>query len=739
MDVFGIVQTIIFRNTTNGYSVLSVLPDNEKRPISAVGILPLLDVGDHVRLQGEFAMHARFGQQFQVTEYERIAPSTAAAMEAYLSSGVVRGVGKHTAKAIVAQFGIDTLYVMEHTPERLIEVAGIGKKKAAMITESFCENNTMRNILLALEPYGITVNQAYRMFKVYGELSLAKVQENPYQLIEDIDGIGFLTADRIARNVAGFETDSLARLVAGIRYTLQRARDEQGDMYLPRSILLEQSARLLGADPVLLNDTVDWMLSGGELTADMSEDLSDAVYLPYLAKIEDHIARRLVRLSVAPPQRIWDVRKMEHQLGLELSAEQRETVLTALNSGLLIITGGPGTGKTTIIRFIATAFAQEGLEVALAAPTGRAAKRMNEATGFEASTIHRLLEFIPGEGFLRNRENPLGCDMLIVDEMSMVDAPLFHSLLQAISPSTQLILVGDSDQLPPVGCGQVLLDMIHSDYLPVRHLSEIFRQAQKSMIVKNAHRINHGERPDLSSVSDDFQFEESASADRIRARIGTLILNERSRLKSEEPLMDVQVLVPMKSGPLGTVELNKYLQQVLNPANPYKSEFTYGETVYREGDKVMQIKNDYKMEWKKQDAFGSYTEGIGVFNGDLGTIWRLDTEFRTATVIMDDGRVCTYDFKGFDCLDHAYCITIHKSQGSEFSTVLLPLLSGPPMLLTRNLLYTAVTRAKKLVYCIGRKDSFHRMVANAQRNERRTLLSLRIRTYASLQDLTVHP
>lgn len=739
MEVFGIVQTIIFRNTTNGYSVLSVLPDDEKRPISVVGILPLLDVGDHVRLQGEFVLHARFGQQFQATEYERIAPSTSAAMEAYLSSGVVRGVGKHTAKAIVAHFGIDTLYVMEHTPERLIEVAGIGKKKAAMITESFRENNTMRNILLALEPYGITVNQAYRMFKVYGEMSLAKVQENPYQLIEDIDGIGFLTADRIAQNVSGFETDSLARLVAGIRYTLQRSRDEQGDMFLPRNKLLEQSTKLLGADPEILNDTVDWMLSGGELTSEPLEDHIEAIYLPYLAKMEDQIARRLLRLSVAPPQRIWDIRQLENRLGLELSAEQHETILAALNSGLMIITGGPGTGKTTIIRFIATAFAQEGMEVALTAPTGRAAKRMNEATGFEASTIHRLLEFIPGEGFLRNRDNPLCCDVLIVDEMSMVDAPLFHSLLQALSPSTQLILVGDSDQLPPVGCGRVLLDMIRSDRLPVRHLNEIFRQAQQSMIVRNAHRINHGLRPDFSSVSDDFQFEESLSADRIRTRIGALILNERNRLMSEEPLMDVQVLVPMKSGPLGTVELNKYLQQVLNPVSPYKSEFTCGETVYREGDKVMQIKNDYKMEWKKQDAFGSYTEGIGVFNGDLGTIWRLDTELRVATVIFDDGRICSYDFKGFDCLEHAYCITIHKSQGSEFSTVLLPLLSGPPMLLTRNLLYTAVTRAKKLVYCIGRQDSFLRMVANVQRNDRNTLLSSRIQAYASLQDLTILP
>lgn len=729
MIVEGIVQSIIFRNSNNGYTVLSVQTDEKKRTVTAVGVLPLLDVGDHVRLEGESSYHARFGEQFSVKRFERLAPSTTMQLEAYLSSGVVKGVGKAMAKTIVSHFGMETLMILEHEPHRLTEIRGIGEKKAAMISESFRENTQMRDVLLALEPYGVTVGQAYRMVKTYGDLCLAKIQENPYQLIEDIDGIGFLTADKIAQNVSGFETNSLARLMAGVRYALQHARDERGDMFLPYSDLLEQATQLLGADREMLEDTIDWMVEGGELILENVEEVQ-AVYLPYLAKMETYIAKKLLALCKKPTPQVWDLDGIEEKLNLTLSSEQRKAVKMALESGILIITGGPGTGKTTIIRLIANAMQQQGFDFALAAPTGRAAKRMNEATEFPASTLHRLLEYVPGEGFLRNQENPLLYDMLIVDEMSMVDAPLFYALLKALSSDTRLILVGDSDQLPPVGCGSVLLDAISSEQIPVCHLNEIFRQAQQSMIVQNAHRINRGERPILRQSESDFCFEEIGQTDLILRRLTQLVLHEQEKLMTTEPLMDVQVLVPMKSGPLGVVALNQHLQSVLNPQSSIKAEYAYGEHIYRVGDKIMQIKNDYRKEWRKRQAFGSFAEGSGVFNGDFGTIVAMDLSMKNATIVFDDGRIADYDFKEFDSIDHAYCITIHKSQGSEFSTVILPFFGGPPMLLTRNLLYTAVTRAKRMVYGIGRSETMLRMVANDRKNERNTGLKQRLIAYA---------
>lgn len=731
MELTGVIQNIIYRNASNGYTVLSVMPDQGKMPITAVGKMPLLDVGDSVSLDGAYTFNARFGQQFAVNSYSRVAPSTESSIIAYLSSGAVRGVGPSLAKAIVAQFGLDTLQVLEHTPDALLEVPGIGVKKAAMILGSYRENAQMRNVLLALEPYGVTVNQAHRMVQIYGDLCLAKIQENPYQLIDDIDGIGFLTADRIAQNVAGFETDSLARLQAGIRYALERAKEERGDMFLARKALLAEAQRLLGADPNMLDEALDWMIGGGDLIS-QSVGETDAIFLPYLAKMEDYIAKRLLQLREAPAYQTWDLASIENELHLELSDQQRDAVLSALNAGLLIITGGPGTGKTTIIRFIAHAFSEAGYSVSLAAPTGRAAKRMSEATGFDASTIHRLLEYIPGEGFIRNLENPLLCDMLIVDEMSMVDAPLMYALLKATTAGTRLILVGDSDQLPPVGCGSVLLDALRSNLIPTCKLTEIFRQAQQSRIVRNAHLVNHGRMPILALDHSDFLFEEISAPDRIVRRLTELVKDQRDRLQTDEPLMDVQVLVPMKTGPLGVVALNQHLQAVLNPPAHTKQEHSYGETLFREGDKIMQIKNDYKIEWRKREKNGSYTEGLGVFNGDLGTLVALDNDLRTGTVAFDDGRICTYEYTKFDELDLAYCITIHKSQGSEFKTVLLPLAGGPPMLLTRNLLYTAITRAKKLVYCIGRSDTISRMVYNAQKNERNTSLAVRLVEYEKL-------
>ena len=732
MELNGTVKSIIFRNATNGYTVLSLLSNDEKTVTTCVGTLPLLNPGDTVIMTGEPSYHARFGSQFKVASYERKAPSSETSIIKYLESGIVRGVGPSMARAIVSTFGLETLNVLENEPERLTEVPGIGKKKAKMISDSFREKKLFRDVLISLEPYGVTVGQAYKMMQTYGELCLAKVQENPYQLIDDIDGIGFLTADKIATHVSGFEQDSLARLMAGTRYCLQQARDERGDMFLPRDLLLQRASALLGASVEQIEETVDWMISGEDLLTAQVNDV-EAVYLPYLLKIEDYTAKKLLLLNESPTRELWDLQKWQSRTGLELSQEQQKAVLLALNNGVSIITGGPGTGKTTIIRCINDAMQEKGLTAELAAPTGRAAKRMTEATGTEARTIHRLLEYIPGEGFQRNRDNPLLADAVIIDEMSMVDAPLMYALLQAISKGTRLILVGDRDQLPPVGCGNVFSDALTSGCLPSCRLTEIFRQAQRSAIVRNAHLINQGRMPVLADQDSDFIFEEIPNIDRIRSRLTELVLKEKESLGTSDPLLDVQVLVPMKTTAIGVSELNRLLQSVLNPPFHLKTEHISGATVFREGDKIMQIRNNYKIEWRKNGSFGQFEEGVGVFNGDFGTIIRIIPNEKTAVIGFDDGRVAEYAFAQLEEIDLAYCITIHKSQGSEFSTVILPLAGGPVPLLTRNLLYTAVTRAKKLVYCIGRKETVARMVQNAQRTERNTGLRQRLEEYADLR------
>ena len=547
-----------------------------------------------------------------------------------------------------------------------------------------------------------------------------------HSVLDDIDGIGFMTADAIAQRVAGFETNSAARLFAGIKYALQDAKNEYGHTYLPHEKLVLKASGLLNVDPELLIDAVDAMIAEGTLVEQFVGE-QKGVFLPYIARMESAIAQKLNQLSEPPiANPFWDVSQYEHELGLTLSDSQREAVTAALDAGVMIITGGPGTGKTTIIRCITHAFSGMGMTFALAAPTGRAAKRMTEATGTDARTIHRLLEYNPQEGFVRNRENPLVYDLVIVDEMSMVDVPLMHALLNALPRGTRLLLVGDADQLPPVGCGDVLRDCMESGQLPVIRLTEIFRQAAQSRIITNAHRINQGQMPILSEEQSDFIFEEILPPEKILDRVRMLCQRECGKLNTSEPLMDVQVLAPMKKGLLGVENLNRVLQASLNPAAPSKPEHAFGETLFRQGDKIMQIKNDYKVSWYRQDTNGVMQEGTGVFNGDLGTLYRLDAVNRSMQILFDDGRLAEYSFTQSDELDLAYCISIHKSQGSEFPTVLLPLAGGPAMLLNRNLLYTAVTRAKGLVYCLGHRDTVARMVRTVQSRRRYTSLSIRL-------------
>ena len=726
----GTVQSVVYRNAENGYTVLSMVDEQSGQVFNATGVIPLVGVGDLLELSGSEKQHPRFGRQFAVTEYSRIAPSTTGAIVAFLSSGVVKGIGESLAKTIVDKFGDETLKIMENEPQKLLQVRGIGVRKCAAITASFAENRVMREVLLALEPYGVTVGQAYKLYRCYGDLCLAKILEDPYRMIRDIDGIGFVTADRIAQSMAGFETDSLARLRAGLQYALSESSEEYGHTFLPREKLILKASALLGADGERLDETIDWMADSQELTIRQVGEL-EAVFLPYLDRLEDGIAFRLSFLADDVQSRIWDLPRYEKELSLTLSDEQKRAVTEALNSGVMVITGGPGTGKTTIIRFIAYAMDEQGLSVQLAAPTGRAAKRMTEATGFEASTIHRLLEYNPSEGFVRNDQYPLDGDIIIIDEMSMVDVPLMAALLRAIPKGTRLILVGDRDQLPPVGCGDVLCDIIDSGVIPVMRLNEIFRQAQSSLIVTNAHRINDGLQPVLDRSDSDFVFESMLHQDSVLDRVVELCRTRMELLGTSDPLMDVQVLVPMKKGILGVGNLNKRLQAALNPPSPAKRECVYGDTVFREGDKIMQVKNNYKVEWEKRLPNSAVIEGSGAFNGDLGTLMGVDFEARKLSILFDDDRACVYDFVQAEELDLAYCISIHKSQGSEYNTVLLPLSGGPPQLLTRNLLYTAVTRAKKLVYCLGSADIIRRMVNTTFSRRRYTSLAQRLKETAN--------
>lgn len=716
MELTGTVKAIIYRSEDTGFTVLE-LTDETGEDMTAIGEMPLAGVGERVELTGQWTEHKTYGRQFRAETCKTLAPATLTALKNYLASGLIKGVGESTAQAIVQTFGMETLDVLEKEPARLVEVPGIGQIRAQTIGASYGAQLGLRDIMLGLQKYGVTIGQAMKLYKIYGELCLAKIEENPYRLIDDVEGIGFKTADAIARN-GGVEPDAPYRLRAGLKYTLQWARQE-GHTYLPREKLVEVAAGLLQADIAPVERTLTELLLEGQLIQEQLPG-EDGIFLPGMFRTEQDCALRLLRLQ---GQSALDnpffrpkaqIARLEQQLDITLAPAQRQAVELALKAGALVITGGPGTGKTTILRFVITLLEEMGTEYALCAPTGRAAKRMGEATGRDASTIHRLLEYSYGEGgFGRNAENTLLADVVIVDEMSMVDVPLMAALLRALAPGTRLIMVGDSDQLPSVGPGNVLRDMVDSGQIPVVRLTEIFRQSGRSAIVTNAHRINEGQMPILEGL-EDFGFEPMEEQEAVIRRLIALNSGKAAKLGAQEPLQDIQVLAPMKKGPLGVYNLNKRLQEALNPPAHKKKERKYGDVVFREGDKVMQIKNDYRLAWTRSLPHQPPEMGEGVYNGDLGTIMSIDLYEQTLEVLFDDGRSAVYAFSMLEELELAYCISIHKSQGSEFPIVLLPLLGGPPMLLNRNLLYTAVTRARHMVCILGRQSCIQQMVRNNQ-------------------------
>ena len=723
----GAVDGIVYRNSVNGWTVASIRLDGSKGSIAAVGVMPLLSVGQHAIFDGDLTEHATYGRQIRVSSYEATRPQTRSGVEKFLASGLVKGVRAATAKQIVDYFGARALDVLESEPERLTEVPGIGRKKAAMIARSFAEQNGLRGALIFLQEYGLLPNMAMKVYRAYGDMTERVVKENPYRLADEIQGVGFRTADEIAMKL-GFGRESEFRIRSGIKYALSEAAEGMGHMYLPRPVLEEQACRMLNAEAALVERELKALLLEDQLIGErVGED--DAIYLPRCHRAERDTARAILRLkkSIRPAklsqeQLLSELSEYEASEGVQLCQQQREAVLAAAMEGMCVITGGPGTGKTTSINLIIRVLERLG-DVELCAPTGRAAKRMSEATGRPARTLHRLLEYGgEGMGFQRNDDNPLDADAVIVDEMSMVDIFLMRALMKALRPGTRLILVGDADQLPSVGAGNVLRDLIASEALRVVRLTEIFRQAGESQIVVNAHRINRGEYPVIRARQTDFFLERRESAVQASESVVALVSTRLPNYMGFDALRDIQVMAPMKRGDGGVYSLNALLQAALNPARPEVPQLTRGQTVFRRGDKVMQVRNNYDLTWTRDGE-----DGDGVFNGDIGYIAAVDPRERALTVEFDDGRVAEYDEGLLDDLELAYCMSVHKSQGSEFDAVVLPLVSGPPMLMTRNLLYTAVTRAKRLVVIVGRESCVRQMVDNNRILHRYSALDRRLK------------
>lgn len=737
----GYIQHIIYRNAANGYTVLELLSGEDE--ITCVGFFKTTDQGETIEAEGNFTSHPVYGEQFKIEHYRIVPPDDIQSIERYLGSGAVKGVGEALAARIVKHFGTDTYRVIEEEPERLAEVKGISERKAREIAVTVYEKRDAREAMTFLQKYGISNTLAIRIYESYGSGLYGVLKENPYQLAEDIQGIGFRIADEIAARI-GIHTDSDFRIRSGILYTLMLAGGE-GHCYLPQDMLLKKAGELLGLEPDVMEPQLGNLAMDKKLVIKRPADSEEPckVYASNYYYAELNCAKMLHDLNISidgemlPAEEkdiLARIDQIEEELGIELDELQKKSVRESVTNGIFILSGGPGTGKTTTINAIIRYFLSEGMDIYLAAPTGRAAKRMEEATGYESRTIHRMLELngavseeAKAARFERNEENPLEADVIIVDEMSMVDIFLFQALLKAITVGTRLILVGDVNQLPSVGPGQVLQDIMDSGRFPSVVLEKIFRQAGESDIVWNAHRIHAGEELALNNKSRDFFFLERNNTDVIYKHMIQLITEKLPPYVGTQPY-DIQVLTPMRKGKLGVETLNGILQRYLNPASDTKKEYISGDVLFREHDKVMQIKNNYQLEWEVVSKYGiPIDKGTGVFNGDIGMILEINEYAHEVVVEFDEHRRVTYQYAQLDEIELAYAVTIHKSQGSEYPAVIMPLLSGPKMLFNRNLLYTGVTRAKYCVTILGSKDTVREMIDNNYQNRRYTGLADRIR------------
>ena len=737
--VEGFVENIVFRNEDNGYTVFDIKYKGEH--VTCVGSISYINAGEFITANGEFVQHAIYDMQFSIKSYEFKTPDDEKSVRRYLSSGAIKGIGEKMAERIVNTFKEDTFRIMEEEPERLAEIKGISMTKAMDIAAQLVDKRDMRKAMIFLQDYGINMNLANKIYSHYGQNIYTIIKQNPYKLADDIDGIGFKIADDIAVKV-GIRVDSDFRIKSGIFYILQQA-STQGHIYLPMEELEVGVKGLLLIDIPDIEKFIMDLVIDKRLVVKITPDGTKNVYAAIYYYMELSVAKRLTDLEVhtAENEEYFEKRiaEIEKNTKIELDDIQKTAVKTAVENGLMVITGGPGTGKTTTINTIIKYFELEGYEIRLAAPTGRAAKRMTETSGYEAQTIHRMLEISGGisddnsdrasQGmhFERDESNPLETDVIIVDEMSMVDINIMNSLLKAVAIGTKLILVGDVDQLPSVGPGNVLKDIINSGCIPVVKLEKIFRQAAESEIVINAHKINKGEHVVLNKYSRDFLFVRRDSADAIIAAMCTLIKSKLPGYVNAD-INDIQILTPSRKSAVGVERLNRIMQDFLNPADVTKMEKTFGDVTFREGDKVMQIKNNYQMEWEKKSRYGiTYESGTGIYNGDTGVIEEINTFAERIIVKFEDEKYVSYEFKQLDELELAYAITIHKSQGSEYPAVIIPMFTGPRMLMTKNLLYTAVTRAKKCVCMVGVEDYFHQMASNESEQKRYSSLDERIR------------
>ncbi len=727
MALIGTIEDIVYRNEENGYTVARLEKDDSV--VTVVGKFIDVQVGASVKLEGKFEK-TKYGVQYSFQSYEMSMPKSLAGIEKYLGSGLIKGIGPITAKKIVDKFGTDTLDILEYSPQKLAAINGISEKKAIEIGFSFKEHREVQNTIMFLQNYNISTNMSLKIYNIYREKTTEIVKNNPYKLVEDVDGIGFATADKIAQSV-GIPKDSLFRLRAGLIHVLKTSCEKNGNTYLPKNMLLEQSASALELG--LEENEEKFKEAFDSLCLDRTAVTTwlDGVEIVMLSKYyyyENSIAQKLIWLANCQKEGEFEIDEQisnfEQRNKIALHEEQKNAIKGAINNGVFVITGGPGTGKTTIIKCILEILTAQHKEVSLVAPTGRAAKRMSDSTNHEAKTIHRLLEvnaISPDQSFfVHNESNPLKTDAVIVDEVSMVDVALMCSLLKALPRDCRLILVGDKDQLPSVGPGNVLSDILQSGVIKFAMLTKIFRQDEKSLIITNAHLINEGKMPLIDNTSLDFFFDSKDDPESIKNTILDLVTTRLPKFLNVEP-QSIQVLAPLKAGVCGIENLNKVLQEKINPPASNKRQVEFGSAIFREGDKVMQMSNNYDLEWKKHGRFADET-GQGVFNGDIGYIETIDPNTSEVIVQFEDGRICLYTRPDLIDLSLSYAITIHKSQGSEFDTIIIPAISGPSIILTRNLIYTAVTRAKKMVVIVGEKQYLKRMVANKYTATRFTLL-----------------